>query len=192
MKRDAAPLANPSTGWQGESAGPVTSASAAPELAHIPIPAGAEEQAMETELYVSKDNLMSAAREDLKIFMRDNLGDIIDTAVDKTFESLTNSINKVEARHAQHARQIPKVKNEVSGRSAKINALEASIHRLTATLSPTSFRRWPHTSRTGAGTRLSSSRDQMRSPSSRNSGRSRSPMTYQWRRRLVDSGLVGL
>lgn len=63
---------------------------------------------------------MAAAREDLKELMKDIVSETIDKVVDKTFAGFTSSINKIEARQSQHARQILQVQHEVSSQRAKI------------------------------------------------------------------------
>lgn len=75
---------------------------------------------------------MEAVREDLKVLMHEHLQNIIDTAVDKTFAGLTCSLNRLEAKQAQHARHFLEVKHEVSAQSSKIASLEISIDKLTA------------------------------------------------------------
>lgn len=134
MKRDAGLSATPPPASKVEAPAPVTSSTAGTELADISIPQEVDEQAMEcTEVYLSKDALMAEARDDLKELMRENLGEMTDEAVDKTFVGLATSLSKIEARQSQHARQIFEAQHVVAGQSQDhcARSVHRSAHRRT-------------------------------------------------------------
>lgn len=86
------PANPPATGTaKAPASSPVASAapdSSAGGAASVPVPSGATEHAMAcTEVFVNKDAVVEAAREDLKVLMHVDLQNLIDTAVEKHLQA---------------------------------------------------------------------------------------------------------